>query len=57
MVPGENQNGLHRIVVVGGGAAGLQLATKLGETLGRKGKAHITLVDRARTHIWKPLLH
>ena len=57
MVPGENQNGLHRIVVVGGGAAGLQLATKLGETLGRKGKAHITLVDRARTHLWKPLLH
>ncbi|GJD41071.1 MULTISPECIES: NAD(P)/FAD-dependent oxidoreductase [Methylobacterium] len=57
MVPGETVDNLHRIVVVGGGAAGLQLATKLGDTLGRKGKAHVTLVDRARTHIWKPLLH
>ena len=57
MVPGESVDNLHRIVVVGGGAAGLQLATKLGESLGKSGKAHVTLVDRARTHIWKPLLH
>ncbi|GJD29367.1 NADH dehydrogenase [Methylobacterium adhaesivum] len=57
MVPGESVENLHRIVVVGGGAAGLQLATKLGESLGKSGKAHVTLVDRARTHIWKPLLH
>ncbi|MGU3538955.1 NAD(P)/FAD-dependent oxidoreductase [Methylobacterium sp. A54F] len=57
MVPGENEQGLHRIVVVGGGAAGLQLATKLGNKLGRSKTAHVTLVDRARTHIWKPLLH
>ena len=57
MVPGETVDNLHRIVVVGGGAAGLQLATKLGEKLGRTNKAHVTLVDRARTHIWKPLLH
>ncbi len=47
----------HRVVVVGGGAGGLELATRLGETFGRKGKAHVTLVDRARTHLWKPLLH
>jgi NADH dehydrogenase len=45
------------IVVVGGGAGGLELATTLGNKLGRKGKAAITLVDRSRTHIWKPLLH
>ena len=58
MVPGETEDNLHRIVVVGGGAAGLQLATKLGETSsGARKKAHVTLVDRARTHIWKPLLH
>ncbi|MCJ2083038.1 NAD(P)/FAD-dependent oxidoreductase [Methylobacterium sp. J-090] len=57
MVPGESVENLHRIVVVGGGAAGLQLATKLGDSLGKSGKAHVTLVDRARTHIWKPLLH
>jgi NADH dehydrogenase len=48
---------LHRIVIVGGGAGGLELATRLGDTLGRKGRARVTLVDRARTHLWKPLLH
>lgn len=48
---------LHHIVIVGGGAGGLELATQLGHKLGRKKKAQITLVDRARTHIWKPLLH
>lgn len=48
---------LHHIVIVGGGAGGLELATKLGRKLGRRKKAAITLVDRARTHIWKPLLH
>ncbi len=49
--------GPHHIVIVGGGAAGLELATRLGDELGRKGRARITLVDRSRTHIWKPLLH
>src|SRR5271168_3829856 len=47
----------HQIVIVGGGAAGLELATQLGDTLGKPGRARITLVDRSRTHIWKPLLH
>ncbi len=47
----------HRIVVVGGGASGLELVTRLGNRLGRTGRAHITLVERARTHLWKPLLH
>jgi NADH dehydrogenase len=47
----------HHIVVVGGGAGGLELVTKLGDRLGKSGKARITLVDRGRTHIWKPLLH
>ncbi|MEI6468875.1 MAG: FAD-dependent oxidoreductase, partial [Betaproteobacteria bacterium] len=41
----------HRIVIVGGGAGGLELATRLGDTLGKKGSAHITLVDKNRTHI------
>ena len=45
------------IVIVGGGAGGLPLATQLGRRLGRKGRAEITLVDAARTHVWKPLLH
>jgi NADH:ubiquinone reductase (H+-translocating) len=46
---------LHRILVVGGGAAGLELVTRLGDRLGRR--ASITLVECARTHLWKPLLH
>ncbi len=48
---------LHRIVIVGGGAAGSELATRLGDTMGKRRKADITLIDRARTHIWKPMLH
>jgi NADH dehydrogenase len=48
---------LHRIVIVGGGAGGLELATRLGDRLGRRGRARITLVDCSRTHLWKPLLH
>jgi NADH dehydrogenase len=47
----------HHIVIVGGGAGGLILATKLGDRLGKRGKARITLVDCALTHVWKPLLH
>ncbi|MGH8857669.1 MAG: NAD(P)/FAD-dependent oxidoreductase, partial [Polaromonas sp.] len=48
---------MQRIVIVGGGAGGLALATQLGKRLGKKGLADITLVDAARTHVWKPLLH
>ena len=48
---------MHRIVIVGGGAGGLELATRLGDTLGKRRKASITLIDRSRTHLWKPLLH
>ena len=48
---------LHRIVIVGGGAGGLELATRLGDRLGRRQRARVTLVDRSRTHLWKPLLH
>jgi len=46
-----------RIVIVGGGAGGVELATRLGDKLGRRRKALVTLVDRSRTHLWKPLLH
>jgi NADH:ubiquinone reductase (H+-translocating) len=49
--------GLHRVVIVGGGAGGLELATRLGDTLGKKGLAHVTLIERARSHFWKPHLH
>ena len=49
--------GKHRIVIVGGGAGGLELATHLGDSLGRRGQADITLIDKNRTHVWKPKLH
>ena len=44
------QVGLHRIVIVGGGAGGLELATQLGNKLGKEKKAHITLIEKQRTH-------
>ena len=47
----------HQIVVVGGGAGGLELVTRLGDRLGRRRQARIVLVEKARTHLWKPLLH
>jgi NADH:ubiquinone reductase (H+-translocating) len=53
---------MHRIVVVGGGAGGLELATRLGDRYGRGKNPEttgvlVTLVDRFPTHVWKPLLH
>lgn len=47
----------HQIIVVGGGAGGLELATALGDKLGKRKRADITLIDTSRTHVWKPLLH
>ena len=45
-----------QIVVVGGGAGGLELATRLGAHFGRDA-FDIILVEKNRTHVWKPLLH
>src|SRR4051812_30537070 len=50
-------NQAHRIVIVGGGAGGLPLATSLGDRYGRGTLAQVTLVDQNATHVWKPLLH
>jgi NADH dehydrogenase len=44
-------------VIVGGGAGGLELATRLGQQLGKTQQARVILVDAQLTHIWKPLLH
>jgi NADH:ubiquinone reductase (H+-translocating) len=52
-----SKNQAHRIVIVGGGAGGLELATKVGNTLGKRNQAEVTLVDKSPTHVWKPLLH
>lgn len=45
-----------QIVVVGGGAGGLELVRRLGARFGRK-HHDIILVDKNLSHIWKPLLH
>src|SRR3954468_11157082 len=51
--------GMHYdIVIVGGGAGGLELAARLGRKLGPKaGKERVLLIDRSVFHIWKPTLH
>jgi NADH dehydrogenase len=51
--------GMHYdIVIVGGGAGGLELAARLGRKLGRRaGKERVLLIDRSSYHIWKPSLH
>jgi NADH dehydrogenase len=52
---GHDTQAVHRIVIVGGGAGGLELATRLGDKVG--GTVDVTLIDRNRTHVWKPKLH
>ncbi|WP_157271854.1 NAD(P)/FAD-dependent oxidoreductase [Azohydromonas aeria] len=57
----REHGGPHRIVIVGGGAGGLELAVHLGEALRkpRRGDvpAEVLLIDSALTHVWKPWLH
>ena len=57
VLPVGPESDLHHIIIVGGGAGGLELATRLGDNLGKRGKARISLIEKGRTHIWKPLLH
>jgi len=56
-MPATPNPAAHRIVIVGGGAGGLELATRLGDTLGKRGRAEVTLIEKTRTHVWKPKLH
>jgi NADH dehydrogenase len=42
-----------KIVIVGGGAGGLELAT----SLGRARRDDVLLVDKSAAHVWKPRLH
>lgn len=54
-------DGLHRLVIVGGGVAGLELASALGRRAradsNRDERMTVTLVDRDSAHVWKPMLH
>jgi NADH dehydrogenase len=52
-----NEREVPHISVVGGGVAGLILATRLGHLLGRRGLARVSLIDRSWIHVWKPMLH
>src|SRR5260221_3138383 len=54
---GVSSGDRHRVVVVGGGAGGLELVTRLGDRVGQRRLADISLIERARTHLGKPLLH
>jgi NADH dehydrogenase len=53
--PSERE--MPHVVVVGGGVAGLILATRLGHLLRRRKLARISLIDRSWVHVWKPMLH
>ncbi len=53
----NKDNRKHHFLIVGGGAAGLALASKLGRQFKRNEHVSVTLVDQQLTHIWKPLLH
>nr|WP_313372380.1 NAD(P)/FAD-dependent oxidoreductase [Brucella intermedia] len=46
-----------KIIIIGGGVAGLALATKIGKKLGRAGRAAVVLIDQNTAHVWKPMLH
>src|SRR6195952_1358244 len=43
-----------KVLVVGGGAGGLELACKLGR---KWGSNRVALVDASLFHVWKPSLH
>jgi len=46
-----------QVVVVGGGAGGLELVIKLAKKFKKNRNVNVTLIDCNPTHIWKPLLH
>ena len=46
-----------RIVVIGGGAGGLELVVRLARKLRRDAGTDVVLIDKNPTHIWKPLFH
>ncbi len=53
----KNSVQAHQVVIVGGGAAGLELASALGVKARKNKGLEVTLIDAVQTHVWKPLLH
>ncbi|MGI4802267.1 MAG: NAD(P)/FAD-dependent oxidoreductase [Janthinobacterium lividum] len=47
----------HDLVIVGGGVAGLDLATHLAGCQVNDKTLRVTLVDRETSYVWKPMLH
>lgn len=48
---------MKNIVIIGGGAGGLELVIGLARKLKKNSEFNIVLVDKEKTHIWKPHLH
>ena len=53
----DGKREVQRVVIVGGGAGGLVLATRLAKQNKRLNQFDITLVDSRSSHVWKPILH
>lgn len=48
---------IKNVVIIGGGAGGLELAVGLAKKYRKNKMYRIILVDKEKTHIWKPNLH
>jgi len=49
--------GRHELVIIGGGVAGLDIATHLARTKVGGQPIEVTLVDKEAAYVWKPMLH
>jgi NADH dehydrogenase len=49
--------GEHRLVIIGGGVAGLDVATHVAGKRAGNQRLAVTLVDRETAYVWKPMLH
>ncbi|PZU15078.1 MAG: FAD-dependent oxidoreductase [Sphingobium sp.] len=47
----------HNLVIVGGGVAGLDIATRLAGKRAHGRHLRVTLIDRETAYVWKPMLH
>lgn len=57
MIDRRRSTGSHRLVVVGGGVAGLDIASHLAGKVAGNRRIAVTLIDRESAYVWKPMLH